>query len=290
MSYRSILVPVDGGRDNRVVLENALNVASRFGAHVDIMHVRPDPRDAVPMFGEGLSGDMVEDMIRAADLESAERAHNLKTLCETVCRDRGVPQVDGPGGGADAATVSWLEKTGREDEFVARRGRLADLVVSARVGEDGPPMRSLSLHAALFECGRPVLVFPPDPTVEDLGRVMAVAWSGTAQGARAVQAAMPMIVRASEVHVLTCESERTEMSAGDELAQYLGWWGVTPNVHTFPPGTDGVGQALLDKANGINADILVCGAYSHSRLMQTVIGGVTSVLMDKANLPVLFSH
>lgn len=290
MSIRSILVPVDGAHDNQAMLENAFELARVFNAHVEALHVRPDPRDAVPLFGEGLSGDMVEDMISSADKDSQNKAGALRKIFDDLCSSRDVPQVMEPGGGEDAITATWREQVGREDEVVAWRGRLADLVVIARPGEDSSPMRSLTMHATLFECGRPVLALPVAPSLKETGRVVAIAWNGTAQAARAVHAAMPIITRAYQVNVLTCESERTLPTAADELAQYLGWWGVTPKVVSFPPGAEGAGQAILDQAYALDADMLVCGAYSHSRLMQTVMGGVTSSLMDVANIPVFFSH
>lgn len=290
MSIRSILVPVDGDHDNRSIIENAFELARAFNAHVDVLHVRPDPRDAVPLFGEGLSGDMVEEMIATADQDSTAKATALRTMFDELCQSQNIPKVDGPGGGEDAVSATWREEIGREDEVVAWRGRLADVVVTALAGEDCSPMRALSLHAALFECGRPVLTLPVAPQVKETGRVVAIAWNGTAQAARAVHAAMPIITRASEVNILTCESERTQPTAGDELAQYLAWWGVTSKVSSFPPGSNSAGQAMLNKAHELKADMLVCGAYSHSRLMQTVMGGVTSALMDTADIPVFFSH
>ncbi len=290
MSIRSILVPLDGASDNQVILENALELARTFDAHVDVLHVRADPRDAVPMLGEGLSGDMVEELVESADRETATRAQELRALFNDICERRGVPLVTEPGGGEDAVTATWREQIGREDDVVSWRGRLADLVISARPSEEASPMRSLTMHATLFDCGRPVLALPADPEASELGRVVAIAWNGTAQAARAVHAAMPLITRAYEVNILTCEAERTDPTAADELAEYLGWWGVTPKVVCFPPGSGGAGQAILDHAIEAKADLLVCGAYSHSRLMQTVMGGVTSALMNGSPLPVLFSH
>jgi len=290
MSIRSILTPVDGASDNQAILENALGLARSFAAHVEVLHVRGDARDAVPMFGEGLSGDMIEEMISAAEHDTATKAATIKDMVDGLCEAQDVPQITVPGDGEDALTATWREEVGREDELVAWRGRLSDLTVTARPGDESSPMRALTLHAALFECGRPVLVLPTNPEVADFGRIIAIAWNGTAQAARAVQAAMPLITRASEVYVLSCESTRTDPTAGDELAGYLGWWGVSAKVVSFPPGPDGVGESLLEHAANVKADMLVCGAYTHSRLMQTVLGGVTSTLMDTANIPVFFSH
>lgn len=276
MSYRSILAPLDGHSDNAAILGSALLIARTFDAQVDALHVRPDPRDIAPMFGEGMSGEMMEEMISAAERMAGENARAVKATFDATVSS------------GDAA--HWIEREGREDEHVAWLGRLADLIVTARAAEDGPPMRPLTIHAALFESGRPVLVLPPRPQVKELGRAIAIAWNGTAQSARAVQGAMPLITRASEIHVLTCESTRTDLSAADELADYLSRWAVTAEVHAFPPLEGDVGNAILFEAARFGADLLVSGAYSHARLMQAILGGVTTALMDDAKLPILFSH
>lgn len=276
MSIRSILVPLDGGADNAELLSAALSVARGFSAHLDALHVRADSRDVAPMFGEGMSGEMLEEMIATAERAADANAETVQSLFRDAV-------------GADDF-AHWLTLEGREDEHVAWRGRLADLIVMARPGEEGSPMRELSLHAALFETGRPVLVLPPAYQSGQLGRTIAIAWNGTAQAARAVHGAMPFITRASSVHVLTCESTRTQVTAADELADYLKRWGVTAQVRAFPPLEGDVGNAIMAEAGKAGADMVVCGAYSHARLMQAVLGGVTTALMDDAEVPVLFSH
>jgi nucleotide-binding universal stress UspA family protein len=290
MSIRSILVPLDGASDNRAVLENALKMARPFGAHVEVLHVRADARDSIPLFGEGLSGDMVEEMITNADRDATEKATALKAVFEAVCAQQNVPQVQN-GNGAEGVSARWCEHVGREDDVVSWQGRLSDLVVCARPVADSSPMRTLTLNAALFESARPVLALPNSLQAQDIGRVVVIAWNGTAQAARAVQGAMAFITRAAEVHVMTCESTVTDgPSPGEELAAYLNRWGVSAQVTRFAPGPNGIGETLLEHAGSVHADLFVCGAYSHSRFVQTVLGGVTSALMDTATIPVLFGH
>lgn len=278
MSIRSILVPLDGDADNLNTLETALGLARVFGAHVDALHVRSDARDAVPLLGEGMSGDMVEEMINASEHAAEAKAATLKAMFDKACK----PDDDS----------AWTNVAGREDEEVAWRGRLTDLIVTQRPGEDSQPMRALTIHAALFESGHPVLVLPEGAKVPTDGfpRTIAIAWNGTAEAAHAVHGAMPLITRAAKVCVLTCESTRTAVTAADELATYLTRWGVTAEVNTFPPGSESIGATMLDEVAKAGADLLVCGAYSHARFMQIVLGGVTSVLMEDATIPVLFSH
>lgn len=276
MSIHSILVPLDGDTDNAAVLQTALNIARHFPAHVDVFHVRADSRDVAPMFGEGMSGEMMEEMIASAEQAANEQAERVEQLFTKHA--------------SASDTAHWMMLEGREDDLVAKRGRLSDLIVAARANENSSPMRDMTLHAALFESGRPVLMLPPNPDIFDLPETVAVAWNGTAQAARAVQGAMPFITRAKAVHVLTCESTRTEVTAADELADYLRRWGVTADVHAFPPKDGDVGSAILLEADKIRAGLVVSGAYSHARMMQAVLGGVTTALMDDAPVPVLFSH
>lgn len=276
MSIRSILVPLDGASDNETLLNTALTVARGFSAHLDALHVRADARDVAPMFGEGMSGEMMEEMIAAAERAAQDNAEGVETLFRKAV------------GSEDFA--HWLTLEGREDEHVAWRGRLADLVITQRALPDTSPLRDLTLHAALFETGRPVLVLPPKYQAAPVGHTIAIAWNGTAQAARAVQGAMAFITRAAKVHVLTCESTRTQVTAADELADYLKRWSVTAQVHAFPPLDGDVGNALLAVADKLGADMIISGAYSHARLMQAILGGVTTALMDDATIPVLFSH
>ena len=286
---RTLLVPIDGSADSEALARSAFAIARENSAHVDALHVRPDPRDAVPLLGEGLSGDMIENMINAADTEAQTRADAARTLFETIAKAEGVTFVVGPGS-ESGVTTTWHDVSGREDEVVAWRGRLADLIVMARPGEDASAMRSLSLHAALFETGCGVLALPPSPEPLLSARKIAIAWNGTQPATRAVHAALDILGRAKEVHVLSCESERTDPSAAIELADYLKWRSITASVHEFAPGDRHIADALLDRAAEVNADLLVMGAYSHSRLLQTVLGGVTSIVLSDAKIPLLMAH
>lgn len=287
---RTILVPVDGASDNEALLDAAFDVARVFDAHVEVLHVRADPRDAVPLFGEGMSGDMIEEMISVADKNTLARAKELERLFVRLYSARDLVHTTMPVDEGNAPTVEWRETIGREDEVVAWRGRLADLTVTMRPAEDASPMRSLTLQAALFECGRPVLVMPPKGGLQSIGSNIAIAWNGTAQAARAVQGAMGFISNAEKVAVLTCGTDRTDADAAEELQGYLAWHGVSSSVVDCGAGDNDIGQALLEGCANIGADLLVCGAYSHSRWVQSVMGGVTSSLMEQATLPVLFSH
>jgi len=287
MGHKIVLVPVDGTEGTRSAIEVALTIGRDFQAHVVGLHVRADSKDAVPLLGEGMSGAMIEEIIDLAEQESVKRAKRARQMFEETCAKFNVAMVSSPPG-PDRETADWIDETGHEDDLVARRGRLADLVVAARPTDSTEPSAALTRNAALFETGRPVLVAPPQaPKV--IGSRIGIFWNGSAQAARAVAAAMPYAEKAESVHVISAETGSTSPSVARDLAWYLSWRGInaTTQTVTSPPGS-AVGEALLKAC--ANCDLLVMGAYTHSRLRQLILGGVTQHVLQTATIPVLMGH
>ncbi len=288
MAIRRILVPMDDSPAAAAALETAVLLARDLVSHVDAVHVRPDPRDAVPLLGEGMSGTMIEEMIDLTEREGAERAARARALFESWCVDHAVPVLEGPPA-PDELSAGWIETTGREDEVLVHLGRLADLVVIGRPAADAEASRLLTINAVLFETGRPALVSPPQAP-SALGRTVAIAWNGSLEAARAVAAAMPLVARAGTIAVLTAESDRTPAAVAADLATYFAWHGITAATRIVDIGGRAAGAALLAACGEVGADLLVMGAYTHSRLRQLIMGGVTRHVLSEATIPVLMAH
>ncbi|MCZ6465907.1 MAG: universal stress protein, partial [Alphaproteobacteria bacterium] len=246
MGIRTILVPLDGSEASKPALETAFMVGRDLAANVKVLHMRADPKDAVPLLGEGMSGTMIEEMIELAETEAAKRAARARAMFDGLCAEHGIAVVDKPDP-AEKVSASWTEDMGREDEATAWRGRLVDLIVVGRPTSQSEGTSVMTLNAALFETGRPVLVAPPSAPGAPgaLGRKVAISWNGSAQAARAVSAALPLITRADGVVILTVESDRTSASAAPELAAYLAWYGVKVETKTFAATDRAVGAELL---------------------------------------------
>ncbi|WP_413205510.1 universal stress protein [Rhodospirillum sp. A1_3_36] len=273
-------------------LRIALTISKVHGCHVEGFHVMIDAAAAVPYVGEAMAGALVEDMVEAAEKDARDRADKAKALFDKVTADMSVAQGGTPPGDG-SATATWNETTGPEPEQVALRGRVADLLVLGRPGPNGEPPSLLTLNAALLESGRPVLVAPPQvsPTV---GSRVAIAWNGSAEAARAVLGAMPFLIAAEKVTVLIAEADDNDDAAdatAHELETHLAWHGVKADVEVLRagPGTK-AGEAIIRACGSMNADLLVMGAYTHSRLRQLILGGVTRHILSNAEFPVLLSH
>lgn len=288
MSVRMILVPVTGLAETSSALEAGLRLGYRLGAHVEAVHVALDPRESVAFLGEGMTGAMIEEIMAATEREAGQRGARARELFDKLSRAVESPIVEA-GAAAEGFSAAFVSLTGREEEHIALRGRLADLIVVDQPAkeEEAPP--PVTLEAALRETGRPVLVMPP--TVGELGeKCVAIAWNGSIEAGRAIAAALPLLAGAGSVEVFSIGEEDKWGGEIEDVLAYLAWHGVAANGQALDAGPRTVGVSLLSAAAAAGADLLVMGAYTHSRLHRLIFGGVTREVLSSATIPVLMAH
>ncbi|MBI0435372.1 universal stress protein [Roseomonas sp. KE0001] len=288
MAYRRLLLPLTGTAAGEAALSTALMVARMWNAHVHCLHVRVDARDVAPLAGEGLSGAMIEEMMAATERESGERAGRVRALFEKFVQGRDVTIALSAESAlkADGPTLSFESIAGREEDIVAQQSRLYDMAVVPHPEADEDVSSSDALHAVLFDSGRPVLIAPRQaPT--SIGTRVCCAWNGTAESAAAVAAALPWLHHAEAVRILYSDDYQRRGPTAEGLQAYLRWHNITAEAEPFKPQTREVGAGLLGAARDFNADLLCMGAYSHSRLRQLILGGVTRHVLENADIPVL---
>ncbi len=289
MSYKIILTPIDGGESCKHALGCALGIAKKSSGHIQALHVKADSKEAVPLLGEGMSGSMIEEMIELADRDADERARAARAVFEEFSGASNIPITDKPAA-ENGPTMSWLLEEGREDERIANRGRVADLIVMGQPSDAASHPSLLTLHAAIFETGRPVLMLP-ESTSAEVGKNVVIAWNGAAEAAKAVAGALPLITGADKVAVITVKTEKSvSRIGGDELVSYLASHGVSAERRNLTADNMTVGKAITNYCSEIECDLLVMGAFTHSRLVQIILGGVTRHIIGAANVPVLLIH
>lgn len=291
MPYRKLLVPVIGSAAGEAAIATAFMAARIWKAHVHGLHVRIDPRDVAPLAGEGLSGAMIEEMMSATERESSDRAKRVQAMFARYIEEHGIPAVSDPVAAfaAGRVTASFGSIVGREEDIVAQQARLADIVVIAPPDSTDEISTSDALHAVLFDSGRPVMVTPRTPP-EMLGTRVCVAWNGTAESAAAVAGAMPWLERAEAVRVLYSDEYQRRGPEAAGLLDYLAWHGVKADSAQFKPLNGSVGAGLLAGSAEFGADLQVMGAYSHSRLRQLILGGVTRHVLEHATITLLMNR
>ena len=294
----AILLPLNGAPTDAAALALGLRLARQFQAHLQVLHVGTDSRDVAPLAGEGLSGAMVEEMMIVAGQNSSRRLVGVRALFQAgLHHDEAAAAtpldiVDGlprATAGGRRATVGFRSVIGREHELVAHAARLSDLVVVSHPVAGDQASSSEALHAVLFDSGRPVIL-APKRIPDTIGRRISIAWNGTTESASAILSALDWLRRAEAVQVLYSDDYQRRGPEAAELVDYLAGHGIASEAASFRRLGERVGAGLLAAAGAFDADLLVMGAYSHSRLRQMIIGGVTRHVIEKATLPVLMAR
>lgn len=269
MSYRTIVVELQADRSPAARLTAARAMARRFEASLVGLHVVAGP--VMPTIWEGggavyIGAEIIDAQLKAID----ETRQRMKALVEEIC------EVD--------RAVTWRELDGDPGRAVAEAARTADLVITTR--DQGSSSESAEIASALVTtAGVPVLVLPPT-YVDDGGRSALVGWDGSREATRAVHAALPFLQEARTT-VLCAIGEQAAASL-DDAATMVQRHGVRVRTERVPGGDSDAGEMLLTCAAAHGAEMLVLGAYGHSRLREFIFGGATRYALREASLPVLF--
>lgn len=184
---------------------------------------------------------------------------------------------------ASAGTL-WHAASAEPARVIAERGARADLIVAARPQPDDPPRVQAAFRAALLESARPVLVVPPRLAGADFGRRVAIAWREDAHTAKVVLPALRYAAAAEAVFVL---AGMRPGRAVPVLPPLLTERHVAAELRLLPIGPVGFGENLLSELHALEVDLLVMGAFAHTRLHDFLYGGVTRFMLARADLPVL---
>jgi nucleotide-binding universal stress UspA family protein len=191
---------------------------------------------------------------------------------------------------AEGVALDWRSAVDAPAGFVLTQSRAADLIMLARHGKDDPALGRMGVAPGdvVLELGRPILIVPPE--VERLAaRSVVIAWKDTRESRRAVQDALPFLVRADVVTVLSVGADPADDGAQD-VCGYLAQYGIAARAVKRPKSGTAVAAEIADLVRLQNADLIVAGAYGHSRLREWIFGGVTRDLIETTPVCCLLSH
>ncbi|GIX18188.1 MAG: universal stress protein UspA [Rhodothalassiaceae bacterium] len=292
---RTIYVPVTHPDDLEDCLDQAIPLVQAFCGHLAVEFLRPDPRASIPFVGEGLTADVIQDLVEAAEREGRARADQALAVFRARMEEAEIAVV-GDEVIHDLPTAAFSQAVGLIAERVGRLARVHDLSVVPRPAGDHRPEAGELFNETLFRSGRPVLLAPPDggkrAHVGAEGVPWAhvvIGWNGRAEAARAVADALPILARAAAVEIVTVGDEHPERPGAALLARHLAHHGIRAEVVRID-GPGGVGEALLRHAGEAGADLIVLGAYSHSRWREMIVGGVTRHVIHHSPVALFMSH
>ena len=192
----------------------------------------------------------------------------------------------------EALNCDWRCEEGDVHDVVTRLSRYADVVVLGQTapGDTGDHLFIELPEQVVLAAGRPVLVVPYVGSYFTVGERVLIAWDGSREAARAVHDALPLLTRARMAAVLSVDPAGAGAESGAAMAAHLAQHGVPAEASTTVDDNIGTGTVLLSRAGGLGADLIVMGAYGHSRAREWVVGGVTRHILGHMTTPVFMSH
>lgn len=277
--FKDLLVPVVLGEVSTEAFDAACTLAQAHGAHVtglvSVSVVTP-MMGAMTYYPEAVY----------ESLNEAARSTALRLRVEVdACLARHAAPSE-----SRVADSMWLTAP----EVASLHAHYADLVVFGRTANALPEAERLVFGDLLLHSGRPVLLVPRHAHWSEPLDQVVVAWKPSPEASRALHDALPLLHRATAVHLLVVEPKVGATGHGElpgaDIAAHLGRHDLQVEVVSLPREGQSSGEAILRYAKQVGAQLIVAGGYGHSRLREQVFGGVTRELFDNATVPVLFSH
>lgn len=280
MTYKDLLVQVDESRGCARRVELAVELAAAHDAHLTGVYIISEPSPASfvhPYLPPEVMTTLQQEMRKRADAalaRFAEVAGRNQVAFET--------RID---------RVLYTEIA----EALATNARYADMVILGQFDPDDPAAGPRYLpEQVILGCGRPALVVPyigPAPT---FGERAIVAWNASREAARAVNDALPLLERAKAVTVVSVNPGTRPFGHGEEpgadIGLHLARHGIKVEVERMEARELDAANAILSHLANQGADLVVMGAYGHSRMREFVLGGVTRTILAEMTVPVLMSH
>lgn len=272
MSYKSILVHVEANAASDSRIRAACDLARRFDGA--LIGVGAETFEQPFYAAQGpVSGQVIQDLSDHTEARLQEAAARFKRLAQPV------PQG-----------TAWFSAMDYPNRVIALHARAADLIVLSRP-EEGASHRTVAAPAdVIMEAGTPVLLTPSGEATLS-GRHVVMGWKNTRECRRAVWDALPFLTRAERVFLVRINRGAEQVDTGlNEVAERLKRHDVTVETETITRAESTPAGDLQKAADRHGADLIVAGAYGHSRVREWVLGGVTHDLITASPKFILFSH
>ena len=278
MAIQDLLVHIDDSKACEGRLHAAVQMARRHQAHLTGLYVIPPVENFL--------------MYPVEPLSESYRERMQKPLLER--RDAARATFEAATAGAEV-TAEWREVEGSSTRSLNTSAHYADLIIAGQHNPDDPADKAEGLAGRLvLGSGRPCLVVPYIGAQETVGKQVLVAWNAKREAVRAVNDALPILQAAENVSVLAVNPPSGKRGEGDipsaDICHHLARHGVHAEAASSVAQDIDIGIFLLSHAADRGADMIVMGAYGHSRLSEMMLGGVTRSMLQQMTVPILMSH
>jgi len=288
MSIVKMSAPLTGSVTDEITLATAFQAAKPFSAYVDVFFVHRDPREAIPYSEMTLVPEIIQSLIDT-ELEIQRVAgESARRSFSSAAVEHGAVILGAPSPRKDV-TTSIRDVVGHLPSVLASAAILSDLVIVPPVTEGDGGAAHDALVRVLTKVGRPVLLCASDKPMQ-LGKKIAIGWDGRDAAAKALVAAVPFFEKAESVELISVGNLRPEDSSITDAREFLALHDIRCAERVIQRGPRGIADTLVDAARNSGCDLLVVGGYGHSRLVESIFGGVTDSIVSHPQLPILMVH
>lgn len=279
MNLKDIIVYVDGTEVSKARVRFAVSFAKAQSAY--LIGIGFAPKALLPLYGADVAIADMSGVLEGVKAQGEEALEGFRSCAAE----------------AGVAAEGYLMQ-GTSEEFphnFAAAARLADLAILGQPRDGDPLIGQYALvERCLFGSGRPVMIVPAEPAEIAPGGTIVAAWDGSAEAARAFNDARAFLKAASRVVLFVAVSDDTHESnepTADGMVAHLARHGVTVEEARVTAGeSDDIGRLLLSRAKDLHADMIVMGAFHHSRWREFILGGVTLTMLEEATIPLFMAH
>lgn len=280
MSWKTVFSALSDEKYIAPTLEHAVHLARTHDAHLDVLCLGVG-RDPSSHYFSGAGAVVLQDVFNAC----YDEADALKSAADAylTAQDHAL-----------WSTASGVAQLADLDRHVADRARFADVaVLPAPYGDDRGPELATLTEAVMFEARVPALVLPQTNQANLAPKTVLLAWNDGPEAMRAAREALPLLTNADRVYVVVVDPPEHGLHRSDPgglISQYLVRHGVKVEVDVLSKSLPRVADVLLRRATDVDADLVVMGAYGHSRFREAIFGGATRHMLEQSHLPILMAH
>jgi nucleotide-binding universal stress UspA family protein len=280
MGYQTILVNCDASKKVSLHLGVAAELAQRFGSIFVGLHAQP-PFDAPAFADASFSMTSMAPIYKAFEENAQADLAASRSAYDKALKGMHLP-------------AEWRVIDDYAEEALIIASRYADLLVVGQTAPDNASDTPAHLPESIaLATGRPVLVVPHIGAAKPPGKKVMLCWNASRESARAASDAMPFLKAADEVVVLIVDPKAANghgAEPGADVAVWLARHGVKVTVQREVAADSDIGNVILSRAADLDVDLIVMGAYGHSRMRELVMGGVGRTLLSSMTVPILMAH
>jgi len=260
-------------------LRHAMAAAEAHDAHLDVLCLGVD-RSQTGYYYAGASAIVLQETLTQANEDATQIENEARAVLSN-------------------STLRWSTETGVSQladlgRHISARARFSDMVVLPKPYGEGRGIELESVtEAALFQGQTPVLILPDKVDPAPRPKNILIAWNESAEALNAVRVTLPLLKQADQARIAIIDPPvhgPNRSDPGGMLSQYLARHGIRVEIDVLAKTLPRVADVLMRQAGDMDADLLVMGAYGHSRFREAIFGGATRSMLETASLPVLMAH